>query len=147
MRNEKWQGVFMLRANLDEMNIEAVDFGLEIRDGIQTRLDFPPVVFGAPMVQDLLDGLERDALRKVGDGLLVRQARNRKALLEIGQRTFGKLDPEGPNRGVACYRCGGFGHLSPPLVWRSSRFVDVRLYRAPINCMTWPSCQAHDLID
>jgi hypothetical protein len=74
-------------------------------------------VFGAPVLQDLLDGLEGDALRKVGNSLLVGQARDREALSEIGYGTFGELDLEGPNRGGAAVRWGGLAHVSAPLAW------------------------------
>src|SRR5262245_59970185 len=84
MCDQKRQGGFMLGATMNAVNVEPVNLGLEIGNGIQPRFNLPPVIWGAPMLQDLLDGLQGNALRKVGNSLLVRQARDGEALFEIG---------------------------------------------------------------
>jgi hypothetical protein len=48
---------------MDEVDIQPVDFGDEIRYGVEPRLDLAPVVIGLPIAQNLLDGLERRADR------------------------------------------------------------------------------------
>ena len=45
------------------VDIQPVDLGDEIRDGIDPRFDLAPVIGTLPVAQNLLDGLERYALR------------------------------------------------------------------------------------
>jgi len=56
---------------MDEVDIQPVDFGDEVRYGVEPRLNFAPVIVTLPVAQNLLDGLERYALRIIGDGFLV----------------------------------------------------------------------------
>jgi len=44
VRDDDGQGTLMLRADVDEVNVETVDLGDEVRIGIQLRFHFPPVV-------------------------------------------------------------------------------------------------------
>src|SRR5687768_14079669 len=98
----------MLRADVNEMYIETVDLGDELREGVELRLDFAPVVIARPVAGEFLDGRELHALRVVCDGLLLRQARGRDTAAEIDDRLFGNVHPEGAN-GVVL---GNGSHLS-----------------------------------
>ena len=69
VRHDQRQGVFVLRPDVDEVDVEAVDLGDELRIAVQPRLDLAPVVVGLAVAQELLDGLERHALGLIGDGL------------------------------------------------------------------------------
>ena len=74
VRDDQWQRVFMLGPDVDEVDVQPVDFGDEVRYGVEPLLDLAPVILGLPVAQNLLDGLERHALREIGDRLLLRQA-------------------------------------------------------------------------
>src|SRR5439155_24767625 len=68
MGDDERQRIFMFRADMNEMNIQSIDLGDEVRHGIQPRFTLAPVVMRLPVAQKLLNGLERYALRIVGDG-------------------------------------------------------------------------------
>jgi len=36
--------IFMFRTNVNEMNVQSIDFGHELRDGVQLRLALTPTV-------------------------------------------------------------------------------------------------------
>jgi len=42
---------------VDEMNVEPVDLGDELRQRVEPRLDLPPVVAGLPILRELAAGL------------------------------------------------------------------------------------------
>ena len=105
VRHDQRQGVFVLRADVDEVDVQPVDLGDEVRHGVEPRLDLAPVVVGLPVAQDLLDGLERHALRKIGDGLLLGQPGLRQAAAQVGQLRLRNVDAEGSN-GIGCGRGG-----------------------------------------
>src|ERR1700724_1638982 len=65
----------MLRGNMDEMDIQPIDLGHELRQGVQSRLDLAPVVAGLPEAREFLDRRQWRALRFAEDGLLLRPAR------------------------------------------------------------------------
>jgi hypothetical protein len=44
VRDDERQRVFMFRANVDEMNVEPIDPGDELRQGVQFSLALAPVV-------------------------------------------------------------------------------------------------------
>src|SRR5438445_3798386 len=71
VRDDDRQRILVLRAGMDEVDVRAVDLGDEIRDGIDPRFTLAPVVMRPPVVQKLLNSLERYALRIIGDGFLV----------------------------------------------------------------------------
>ena len=47
---------------MQEVDVEAVDLGQELRQRIQLRLDIPPVVVGAPVVDEFLECRQLHAL-------------------------------------------------------------------------------------
>ena len=47
------------------MNVEPVDLGDEVRQGVEPRLDLAPVVLGRPIARELLHRGELHALRVV----------------------------------------------------------------------------------
>src|SRR5713226_2628348 len=46
MRDDERQRIFMFRANVNEVNVQSIDLGDELRQGVQSRLHLSPVVFG-----------------------------------------------------------------------------------------------------
>src|SRR5262249_36489670 len=68
--DDQRQRVFMLRANVNEVDVQPVDLGDELRQGVQCRLASAPVVPGRPVAREFLNHCERHALRLIRDGLL-----------------------------------------------------------------------------
>src|SRR5262245_6300144 len=99
VRDDDRKRVLVPRTNVDEMNIETVDLGDEVRHGVEPRLGLAPVVFRAPVASQLLDGRERHALREIRDGLAVGQARRANTPAQIVEVRLGKVDAEGTDDG------------------------------------------------
>jgi hypothetical protein len=91
------QRVFMPRTNVDEVNVEPIDLGDELREGVQIRLTRAPVVLGSPVARELLNHGQWHALRLIRDGLLLGPVRGRDASTQVLQGLIGNIDMEGPN--------------------------------------------------
>src|ERR1700704_4592645 len=72
VRDDEWQGVLVLGADVDEMNVQAVDLGDEVRLAFPLRLPTGPLAVRFPGVRELLHHLERDPLRIVCHRLALR---------------------------------------------------------------------------
>ena len=90
----------MTRANVDEVDIEFVDLGDELRQGIELRFDLAPVVVSAPIADQLLQFCELHALRPVVDRLLVRPSRGGDAPAQVENGLFGNTNGEGAEHGA-----------------------------------------------
>ena len=100
MRHDQRQGVRVTRADVDEVNVEPVDLGHELRERVQLRFCLSPVVLGAPVADELLQFRELYALRPVIDRLPVRPSRRSNASAEIHELLFRNVDAEGADRVV-----------------------------------------------
>src|SRR5256885_12286966 len=67
MRDDHRQRIFMLRTNVNEMNVEAIDLSDEVRHGLQFRLALAPVVVVSPIAGEFLHRCELYSLRCVRD--------------------------------------------------------------------------------
>jgi hypothetical protein len=85
----------MRRSDVDKMDAEAVDRGLELRKLIQPRLAPAPVVFLQPVRRDLLRIAEGQPLRPVIDAFTLRLSRRPQAPLEILELVIFYLDAKG----------------------------------------------------
>jgi hypothetical protein len=56
---------------MDEVDVEVVDLGQELRESVQPRLEPPEVVVVAPVPDELLHRRHWHPLRVIGDGLLL----------------------------------------------------------------------------
>ncbi|MNW16603.1 hypothetical protein D3C71_2155030 [compost metagenome] len=65
----------MVRANMDEMDVDAVDFGNIIGIGVESFLKLAPVVLVPPMIDQASNAAELSTLRSVPDGLFIRPPR------------------------------------------------------------------------
>src|SRR5262249_28417304 len=101
--------VLMLGADVDEMNVDPVDLGDEVRQGVEPRLDLAPVVVGLPVTHEVPQHRERYALAVVVDRLLVRPARGSQTSFEVGEVGFRNVDAERADRLVAFGPGGGEG--------------------------------------
>ena len=73
VRHDQRQRVLMPRPDVDEVDLDPVDLGRELRQRIQSRLALAPVVPGRPVAGELLQRRQLHALRPIFDQLLVGQ--------------------------------------------------------------------------
>ena len=81
--------------HLDEMNVESVDLGDELRESVQLLLCSAPVVFGPPVAHDLLEACQLYALRAVIDRFRIGQTRRRNAAAELIDLCLRDVDHKG----------------------------------------------------
>jgi hypothetical protein len=93
--HEQRQGVLMRRAYVHEVNVEPVDLGHKLRQGIQLRLHLAPVVVRPPVAYELLDLGQPHALGLIGDRLPVGPPRRRDPSAEVDEALFRNVDAEG----------------------------------------------------
>jgi hypothetical protein len=67
VRDDERQGIVMTGADVNEMNVEPVDLGHEVRQGVQVGLAPAPVVICCPVPREFLNHREGNALRIIGD--------------------------------------------------------------------------------
>ena len=97
MRDDERQRVLVFRADVNEMNVETVDLGDEVRIRIQLRLDLAPVVFGRPVAGELLNRRELNALRSIRDRFPFRKPCRFDTPAKVDELLFRKLDVERPD--------------------------------------------------
>ena len=73
---------------------ESVDLGLELRQGVQSRLALAPVVLGRPVAGELLECGQLHALRPIADEFPARPARRRDTTAEVSQLLVRHVDLE-----------------------------------------------------
>jgi hypothetical protein len=83
MGDDQRQRVLVLRADMQEMDVEAVDGGLVLAPTVQHRLAAAPDVAVTPVIDQRLDLGERRALGPVVNGLGVRPAGLVEAAIEV----------------------------------------------------------------
>ena len=124
MCDDERQCVRFLRADVDEVNIDAIYVRHELRQGVQPRFDLTPVVCGLPVARELPHGRKLHPLGRVmhhfaigpvrrGDApAKVRQCLIRSMKVEAPDRTVSRRCAERRRRGIAC------NHDCSPLVDR-----------------------------
>src|SRR5437763_6957246 len=90
----------MSRPDVNEVDIQPVDLGDELGMRVQLRLAPPPVVIGRPIPRERLNEGELHALRRIGDGFLLRESRRRNAPAQFDQIRFWSLEAKWANRGL-----------------------------------------------
>jgi hypothetical protein len=94
---QEWDGGWIGRTLMDEMDVDAVDLGDELIEPVECRLADPPVVVVGPVRADLLHVRERNALGPVVDQLRIGPARVPQTRTQIVEHAVGHLDREGPD--------------------------------------------------
>jgi len=94
VRDDHRQRILMFGANVNEMNVQSVDFGNELRQRVQSRLDLAPIVIRRPIARELLDRRQLHALGWIGNGFLIGPPRRFHTPAEVDQRFFRNVDPE-----------------------------------------------------
>src|ERR1700687_736286 len=106
----------MSRPDVNEVDIQPVDLGDELGMRVQVRLALPQFVIGRPIPRERLNEGELHALRRIGDGFLLRESRRRDAPAQFDQIRFWSLEAKWANRGlvkrllVALWCSTGLGH-------------------------------------
>ena len=95
MRHDQRQRVLVPRPDVDEVDLDPVDLGRELRQRVQPRLARAPVVLGRPVAGELLHRRQLHALRAIGDELLGGPARRRDPAAQLGELLLRNLDWNG----------------------------------------------------
>src|SRR6202047_545440 len=96
VRDYDRQSPLMLRTNVDEMNVQPVDLGDELRQRVQFRLALAPIVFG-PMAREFLSRRKLHALRCIRDRFPLRPLCCVYAPAQISKFRFGKIHTKWSN--------------------------------------------------
>src|SRR3712207_2830310 len=91
VRDDERQCIFMLRTNVNEMDVETINLGDELRQGVQLRLSLAPIVVRCPVAREFLHCREWHTLRLICDSFLFWPSRVSYAptqLIEGGLRCF-----------------------------------------------------------
>src|SRR6267142_785470 len=103
VRDNEWQRIVMLRTHVDEVNVESIDRGDELRQGVQPGLALAPVVLGRPIPRDGLSRRELHALRCIGDRLAIGPPCRVDAPAQLGQLRLRNVHLKRTNGGrVSC---------------------------------------------
>ena len=92
VRDDQRQRVLVLGANVDEVDVDPVDLGDEVREGRKALLELAPVVVRRPVVGQRLDRLELHALG--GIHLPVGPLRRLDAAAQVLELLLGDVDRE-----------------------------------------------------
>ena len=104
VRDDQRQRVLVLGADVDEVNVQPVDLGHEVRQGVQFRLALAPVVVGPPVAREVLHHREPHALRVVGDRLALGPPGRVYASAQLGDLLLRNIDAEGTDFSFAGHR-------------------------------------------
>ena len=99
MRHDQRQRVLMPRPDVDEVDLDPVDLGRELRQRVQSRLALAPVVLGRPVAGERLQRRQLHALRSVCDELLGGPARRRDTPAQVIDLLLWNLDLKRRNLG------------------------------------------------
>ena len=94
VRHDQRQRVLVLGPDVDEVDVDAVDLGRELRQRVQLRLGPAPVVLPGPVARQRLERRQLHTLGAVVDQLPARQPRRRDAATQLRKPLFRELDLE-----------------------------------------------------
>ena len=100
VRDDDGQRARVLRTHVDEVDVEPVDLGGELGQGVELRLALAPVIVRRPVAREVLEQRERHALRRVRDGLLLRPPRGINAPAQVVKFRFRKIHTKWMNSGA-----------------------------------------------
>jgi hypothetical protein len=126
VRDDQRQRLLVLGPDVYEMKVETIDFGDEVRQGIQRRLALAPVVVRPPIAREFLDRLERDALRIVADRLALGPPGRGYPSAQLSQVGVRKAHLKRANSGLFC--SSSSGHPAPPDVGHAPSSRSAVLY-------------------
>ena len=121
VRDDERQRVVVLRTHVNEMNVQPIDLGDELRHGVQRRFARAPVILRCPIARECLHRRELYSLGCVCNRLSFRPSRRLDATAQFGQFRFRNVDAKRANRGlVSCRLAGLLGHTGRGHVSSSS---------------------------
>jgi hypothetical protein len=82
------------------VNVHTVDLGDGLRQRVQARLETPEVVLRRPVVRELLQRCQLDALRPILNELLARPTPRRDAPAQVVDLLLGNVDVKGSDLGL-----------------------------------------------
>ena len=89
---------------MNEVNVDPIDPGDELRQGIEFRLALAPVVLGLPVAREFLNRCELHALRLIRDDFPFGPPCRRDAAFQVSERLVRKVNAEGAD-GVGAALC------------------------------------------
>ena len=95
VRDDHRQRIRMLRTHVNEVNVDPIDLGDELRQSVELRLALAPVVLGPPVAREFLNRRELHALRLIRDDLPLGPPCRRDAAFQVGERLVRKMNAEG----------------------------------------------------
>jgi hypothetical protein len=102
MGDEQRQGTLVGGADVEEVDVQPVDLGHELGDGVESGLESAQVVAVGPVACQRLDGGQLHALRLIADGLGLGPAGGLHAAAQLHQLLLRNLDREGAD---FCHGC------------------------------------------
>src|SRR6266446_9691548 len=82
---------------MQEVDADAIQVGLELRESVEPGFDSAPVVIARPIFADFLHVLEGNPLRPIRNGLQVRPAGGAQALFQILEIRVANMNLERPD--------------------------------------------------
>ena len=104
VRDDERQRIFMFRTNVNEMNVQPIDLGDELRQGVQLRLALAPIVVCRPIAREFLHRRQRHALRFIRDRFPIRPPCRVDAPAQFGEFCFWNIHMKRTNIGVISTR-------------------------------------------
>ena len=117
VRDDERQRVVVLRTHVNEMNVQPIDLGDELRHGVQPRFARAPVIRRRPIARERLNRRELDALRCIGDRFPFGPPGRVDAPPQFGEFRFRNVHVKRANRGLVSCLCAallgntGGGHV------------------------------------
>ena len=99
VRHEQRQRILVTRLDVDEVDLDPVDLGRELWQGIELRLGPAPVVVGLPVTRELLKRRQLHALRPISNKLPGGQTPRGDPAAQLGELLLGDIDVEGTDLG------------------------------------------------
>ena len=95
--DDERQRILFFRLHVNEVNVQSVDVGHELRQRVESRLTLSPVVVGRPIAGERLHGRELHTLRVVRDLFALGPARRFDATAEVGELGIGNVHAKWPD--------------------------------------------------
>ena len=111
VRNDQRQGIFVFGTDVDEVNVESVDLGDELRQGVHFCFDLAPVILCRPIARQRLHRRQLYSLGCIGNRFAFRPLGRVDAPAQFGEFGFRNIHMERVNGGlVRSLVNGGLGN-------------------------------------
>src|SRR5207247_2361951 len=117
VRDDDRQRIVVLRADVDEVDVHPVDLRDELRQGLESPFNLPPVVVRSPVAGELLHRREPHALRLILDDLLAGPPHGPDTPAKVVEILLWNIDAERTDRCCVAHVCSP---PSCPVWWAAS---------------------------